>query len=157
MPLGKFTLIDDCTLILLLSLSAPCGYVDIELLLVAIRSLRMTKLNFLNNYIVLQLNESVDINLYDCTNIDITVLEALHARLVLYQTTSSTYHIVNDVMEQVGSHPVHYCAWVNDRVLNHCNYENGINSAHRDELNEHLCGTNINDRKCRPLNLCPHV
>ena len=103
----------------------------------------------------MQLNESVDINLYDCTNIDITVLEALQAQLVLYQMTSSTYPIVNDVMKLVGSDPVHYCAWVNDRVLNRCNYENGINSAHRDELNEHLCGTN--DQGCRLLNLCPHV
>ena len=104
-------------------------------------------------FFFVQLNEFEDINISNCTNINITELEALHARLVLYQTASSTYTILYELLEKVPSRPVHYCAWVNDRILNTCN---GTNPAHVDELNTHLCAIRSNTRRCHQFHLCSY-
>lgn len=101
-------------------------------------------------FFFVQLNEFEGINISNCTVINITELETLHARLVLYQTASSTFTILKELLDNVPSRPVHYCAWVNDRIINTCN---GTNPAHVDELNTDLCAIQSNTRPCQQFPL----
>ena len=101
----------------------------------------------------MQLNESEDINISNCADIDITELDALYVQLVLSEASRSAYRSLNELLNFVESRPIHYCAWLNDRILNNCTgYENGITSSVRDTLNDDVCGNN--HRSCSPLDLC---
>lgn len=94
----------------------------------------------------MQLNESEDIHIDDCTNIDLSKMEEIHSRIVLYDTLVNTFETVNEIMRNVDSKPSHYCAWINDRILGKCGDENNTNYDHRDALNRLLCSRRT--RRC---------
>ena len=103
------------------------------------------------NLIFLQLNKSMESHniIYDCINIDMEKLEEIYSRLVFYNTLKTTFETVNELMENVDSRPVQYCAWINDRVFDNCNDRSSTNSDHLNTLNTVLCNRN-NLRPCRP-------
>ena len=107
-----------------------------------------------SNYILmfhLQLNESADISLKNCSNISAVQLEEIHSRLVLYNSLSRAFATVNELMDKVDSRPIHYCAWINNRVFDDCNDRNSSSPDQhlKHTLNTVLC--NRDDvRNCRP-------
>ena len=97
----------------------------------------------------MQLNESSDIHIYNCTDIDMEKLEEIYSRLTFYNTLRSTFETVNGLLENVDSRPVQYCAWINDRVFDNCSDRSSTNPDHLNTLNTVLC--NHSDlRPCRP-------
>jgi hypothetical protein len=101
-----------------------------------------------------QLNESPDIHIPDCTNIDLPQLEEIYLRMDLYETLESTLNDVQKLLRtdmlSADTHRIHTCAWMNHRVLDNC----AVNYGHRDALNV-LCDpavahNNIRPRSCDP-------
>ena len=83
----------------------------------------------------LQLNESPDINIPDCTNIDLSLLEELYLRMDLYQTLQSTLTDVRRIMNDASTHDIYTCAWMDHRILNNCATDHNTNYDHRNTLN----------------------
>ena len=111
-------------------------------------------------YIILQLNESADINIPDCTNIDVSKLEQLYFRMDLLDTLKTVLANVEDTMNSVAInelpiHQIFHCAWMNDRILDNCRDENSNYTNYRNTLNN-LCDRRINRqiRRCNGLQLC---
>ena len=101
--------------------------------------------------LILQINESEDIHINDCVNIDVTQLEEIHSHIVLYDTLKNTFASVEKVMNNVNSHQIHQCGWINDRILGNCTSQN-TNYGYRDTLNRLVCNDD-GDRLCDP-SLC---
>ena len=104
------------------------------------------------NLIYTQLNESPDIHIPDCTNIDLSQLEELYLRMQLFETLENTFTDVKKIMNDAKVHDIYTCAWMNHRVLDNCAVQN-MNSGHRDTLNM-LCEPALRGPQCDP-GLCP--
>ena len=76
-------------------------------------------------------------------------LEEVHSRLVFYKTQKKVFATFNELLENVDSRPVQYCAWINDRVFDSCTNLSSTNSDHLNTLNEVLCNRD-NLRTCKP-------
>ena len=98
----------------------------------------------------LQINQSSNITIDNCVNIDVAQLEEIHSHIVFYDTIKNTYASVNEVMNDVGSDTIHQCGWINDRILGNCSSHN-TNYGYRDLLNDLICDS---DRPCRDAQLC---
>ena len=81
----------------------------------------------------MQLNESRDINIPDCTSIDVSHLEALRFRMDLYDTIKDTYDTIQENVHGIVSYRVNYCSWINNRIPGNCTHD------YRATLNEGLC------------------
>ena len=108
----------------------------------------------------MQLNESPNINIPDCTNIDVNELERIYLRMDLYETLQNAFSDVRKVMNYPSIEDIHTCAWMNNRVLNNCAVQNNLNYGHRDTLNK-LCDpdsalNHIVPRGCDPQ-LCTMI
>ena len=104
----------------------------------------------------IQLNESPDINIPDCTNIDLSLLNEIYQRIDLYERLENTFDKVREFLP-ANPHQIHTCAWMNHRVLDDCAVQN-TNYGHRDTLNK-LCDpalNNIRPRRCDPQ-LCTRM
>ena len=76
-------------------------------------------------------------------------LEQVYSRIVFYNTLTSTYNNVDEVMCGIGSEPVNYCAWINHRVFNNCSDNNtNSESKHVKTLNRYLCGVDADIPDC---------
>ena len=86
----------------------------------------------------------------DCTNINLSQLEQVYSRLELYDTIVNTMSAVSHVIP-VSSHRIHYCAWMNNRILDNCSNQN-MDYSHFSTLNA-ICRPNRRGPKCDP-HLC---
>ena len=100
-----------------------------------------------------QLNESPDIHIPDCTNIDLSLLEEIYQRIDLYERLDNTFKNVREFLDNTQPHRIHICAWMNHRVLDDCAVQN-TNYGHRDTLNK-LCDPVLNN--IRPFGCDPQL
>ena len=105
-----------------------------------------------------QLNESPDIHIPDCTNIDPSLLEEIYQRIDLYERIENSFNDVHEFLKETQlryqPHEIHTCAWMNHRVLDDCAVQN-INYSHRDTLNK-LCNPALID-DIRPFGCDPQL
>ena len=91
---------------------------------------------------ILQVNESKDIHIPDCTNIDLSQLEEIYLRLDVYDILNQTTSVMQ---EQVKKHrdDCHYCTWIHNRINDNDN---------KDILYETLCKDSYvpRDMHCNP-------
>ena len=97
----------------------------------------------------MQLNESDDIPILDCTNIDLSQLEQLYFRMDLYDVIADTYEGIEKTIlnGNVTSNPIHYCTWMHTRINGSCM------DGHLATLNSKLCnGTTAFDCSAKICN-----
>lgn len=95
----------------------------------------------------MQINQSGDIHIHDCVNIDVAQLEEIHSHIVLYDTLENTFNSVNEVMNHVGSANIQQCGWINDRILGNRDTQNMNYDHYRTILNDLVC---TRGRRCDP-------
>ena len=95
----------------------------------------------------MQINQSRDIHIDDCVDIDLAQLEEIHSHIVLYDTLKNTFASVNEAMNQVGSANIHQCGWINDRILGNRDTQNMNYDRYRVTLNRLVCNAG---RRCDP-------
>ena len=77
-------------------------------------------------------------------------MEELYFRMEIYDTLKDALTNVEETMsslamQELSTHQIFYCAWMNDRILDNCADENNNNYDYRNILNS-LCKT----RRCNP-------
>ena len=93
-----------------------------------------SNVNFMNTDI--QLNESANINIPDCNNIDLSQIENIYFRINLYDVIVDA---LRAAQKQVGipRDATHYCKWIANRIRGICtNSTNHVNSY------SHICSYN---------------
>ena len=88
----------------------------------------------------------------NCTNVNLSHLEEIYSfRVGLYDASVSTHLAASAVSTviPVSSHRIHYCAWMNDRILDNCSSNQTMDYVHRDTLNE-ICGPTPRGPPCHP-------
>lgn len=76
----------------------------------------------------------------NCTDIAVTRLEEIYSRLKLYDIISKARtSVLNIYPNLIRTDLVHFCAWMNDRLLGNCMEPQVYNSELRDALNN-VCG-----------------
>ena len=95
----------------------------------------------------MQINQSRDIHIDDCANINVAQLEEIYSNIVLFDTLKNTFDSVNEAMNHVGSANIHQCGWINDRILGNRDTQNINYDSYRTTLNNLVC---TRDRRCDP-------
>lgn len=68
----------------------------------------------------MQLNESENITITDCTNINPSEVIELYSRMEFYDILKDTIQVMKEEVEKLPSGSIHSCTWINTRIPSYC-------------------------------------